>query len=74
MATPSPLDNINSAIANVSALIAEVTANPQPSYSVQGVSVSWNEYLDQLTKQMAALQEVMIFLSGPYELVSVGVP
>lgn len=62
------LDNVNTAIANVSALIVTITANPQPSYSVQGVSIPWSEYLSMLTDQLAKLQEAAIFLSGPYEL------
>lgn len=64
------LDNINAAILNVSSLIEQVTASPQPSYSVQGISYSWSEYLSMLVEQQAKLQEVAIFLSGPYELVS----
>ena len=67
------LANINTAIQQVSSLIAQITANPQPNYSVQGVSVSWSEYLAQLVEQQTKLQEVFIFLSGPYELVTQGV-
>ncbi len=29
-------------------LIAEITAVPKPTYSVDGQSVSWNDYLQQL--------------------------
>ncbi len=71
--TAAALANIETAIQNVSSLIAQVTANPQPSYSVQGVSVSWSEYLSQLVEQQTKLQEIYIFLSGPYELVTQGV-
>lgn len=67
------LDDINTAIANVASLIATITASPQPSYSVQGVSYSWSEYLSMLTEQMEKLQEIEIFLSGPYQLISKGV-
>lgn len=62
------LDSVNAAILNVTALIAQITANPQPSYSVQGVSVSWSDYLSVLTAQLEKLQEASIYLSGPYEL------
>ena len=64
------VDSINAAITNVAAQIASITANPQPTYSVDGQSVSWSEYLAMLTKQMEDLQEVSIFLTGPYSLVS----
>lgn len=67
------LDNINTAITQVSALIVTITANPQPSYSVQGVSIPWSEYLSMLTEQLEKLQQAAIFLSGPYELVLQGV-
>ena len=67
------LANINTAIQQVSSLIAQITVNPQPTYSVQGVSISWADYLSQLVAQQEKLQEVFIFLSGPYELVTQGV-
>lgn len=68
-----PLASIQASQLAVANLIAEITANPMPNYSVNGVSYSWSEYLKTLTDQMAALQEVIIFLSGPYQLVTVGV-
>lgn len=67
------LANIQTAIQQVSSLIVQVTANPQPNYSVQGVSVPWAEYLSNLIEQQTKLQEVYIFLSGPYELITQGV-
>lgn len=63
------LDNVNAAILNVSAIIARITANPQPSCSVQGVSISWSEYLSMLTDQLEKLEQASIYLSEPYELV-----
>lgn len=71
--TATALANIETAIINVSNLIQQITANPQPSYSVQGVSISWADYLASLVDQEAKLQEIYIFLSGPYELVTRGV-
>jgi len=29
-------------------MIAEITANPKPSYSIDGQSVFWSDYLKQL--------------------------
>ena len=29
-------------------IIADITANPKPNYSVDGMSVSWGDYLTQL--------------------------
>ena len=67
------IDNVNAALLNVTALIEQITANPEPNYSINGVSISWSEYLGQLTKQLEALQEASIYLTGPYELVSQGI-
>ena len=30
------------------ALIAEITANPKPTYTIDGQGISWGEYLGQL--------------------------
>jgi len=35
------------------ALIAQITATPKPSYSIDGQSVSWTDYLAQLTQTTA---------------------
>ena len=35
------------------ALIAQITATPKPSYSIDGQSVSWGEYLRQLQETVA---------------------
>lgn len=72
MADPNAaaLANIQTSIQQVSALIVQITANPQPSYSVQGVSVSWSEYLAQLTEQLNKFMELQVILSGPYQLVT----
>ena len=67
------VDNINTAILNVTALIAQITANPQPSYSLDGQSVSWSEYLSLLIEKLEALQEASIYLSGPYQIVTAAV-
>lgn len=69
----SAIDNINQAILNVSNLIQEITVDPQPSYSIQAVSYSWSEYLSVLTEQQLKLQEVLIALSGPYQVTSIAV-
>jgi hypothetical protein len=53
------------------AIIADITANPKPSYSIDGQSISWGEYLAQLQgtvdwcNKQAATEE-------PFELISRG--
>lgn len=68
-----PLANVNQAIVNVTALIAQVTASPQPTYNLDGESIPWESYLAMLIDKLEKLQEASIFLSGPYQLISQGV-
>jgi hypothetical protein len=35
------------------ALMAQLTAQPKPSYTLDGQQVSWNEYLQQLRETVA---------------------
>ena len=53
------------------ALIAEVTAQPKPTYQIDGQNISWGEYLGQLQKtvdwcdqQMAAAAPVEVRSQG----------
>jgi hypothetical protein len=41
-------DTIRTIKSQILALIAQITAQPKPSYSVDGQQVSWGEYLAQL--------------------------
>lgn len=45
--------------------IVEITASPKPSYSIDGQSFSWNEYLKTLTDQVKALDEIIAGMQGP---------
>jgi len=58
------------------AMIAEITANPKPSYNIDGQSVQWTDYLKQLQaivewcdQQMArsepGIEEITIGDSSP---------
>lgn len=44
--------------------IVEITASPKPSYSIDGQSFSWNEYLKTLLEQVKALDEVIAGSQG----------
>jgi hypothetical protein len=61
------LENVTTAIDNVAAILAEITANPKPDYSIDGQSVSWTSYYATLTQRMKDLLDIQIWLSGPYE-------
>ncbi len=51
------------------ALIADVTAQPKPSYSIDGQSVNWTDYLDQLQKTVEWCDR-MIAAEEPVEIIS----
>ena len=45
---PSDLEHLQTIKSQTLALIAELTANPKPTYSLDGQTVSWNQYLATL--------------------------
>ncbi len=45
---PSDLEQIQTIRSQALASIAEITADPKPSYTIDGQSVSWNSYLRRL--------------------------
>ena len=45
---PSDLEQIRTIKSQTLAVIAELTANPKPTYYVDGQTVSWNDYLARL--------------------------
>ncbi|MCL2744781.1 MAG: hypothetical protein FWE67_13110 [Planctomycetaceae bacterium] len=51
-------------------VIAEITANPKPTYSIDGQSIKWNEYLAQLQKSVDWCNENIEKESAPIEIVS----
>lgn len=51
--------SLQTALQNVANLIAEITANPKPSYSIDGQSVSWESYLATLTAQLRNIEEAL---------------
>ena len=53
------------------AVIVEITANPKPTYSIDGQLVAWNEYLRQLQatadwcdRQLVTTEPVELHTSG----------
>lgn len=61
------IDDIETSISNISATIAEITASPKPSYSIDGQTVYWNEYLETLTQKLQGLLKVKQLLGGPFQ-------
>jgi hypothetical protein len=47
---PTDVDQLRAIKTQTLARIAEITAAPKPSYSIDGQDVSWSEYLEQLAR------------------------
>lgn len=64
---PSDKEQIATAKSQILQIIVDITANPKPSYSIDGQSVSWNAYMFQLKQAYKALEEFEA-AEEPYEL------
>jgi len=53
------------------ARIEEITATPKPSYTIDGQSISWGDYLSQLRETVKWCDE-QIAAETPYEVQSRG--
>jgi hypothetical protein len=58
-------DNLKAVKENIAARLAEITASPKPSYSIDGQSVSWTEYFNSLVQQ---LKEIEAREQEPWEI------
>jgi hypothetical protein len=70
MATIS--ENLATAKANLAANLASITANPKPSYSVDGKSYSWTEYMTALLAAIKGIDDQLAADAGPSEVVICG--
>lgn len=60
-------ENIATIKSNALAILAEITASPKPSYSIDGQSVSWTEYHAMLMGKVAWADGLLGGLD-PYEI------
>lgn len=60
-------ENLVTAKANLAANLAAITANPKPSYSVDGKAYSWTEYMTALLAAMKSIDEQVVDEEGPSE-------
>jgi len=65
---PTSLDYLTTAIVNVDRQLADLTANPKPSYSIDGQQVSWGEHFRNLLDLRSKLVEAQIQAEGPWEM------
>lgn len=67
------LENLTTTRQQISDRLAEITASPKPSYSVDGESYSWTEYFEALMRQLEAIDAALQRANGPFEIRSQGV-
>jgi hypothetical protein len=70
----SVLTTLQTAKSNVCNLIALITANPKPTYSINGQSVQWESYYRTLTESLKTLNEQIQVAGGPFELQTQAAP
>ena len=59
--------DLEDALDNIRARIKEITAAPKPTYTVDGQTVKWGEYLEQLLRAEKQLAEAVTREDGPFE-------
>lgn len=64
--------NLATARNNIAQQLADMTADPKPSYSVDGKSVSWGEHFSNLTNLLRTIEENIQVVGGPFEIRSWG--
>jgi hypothetical protein len=64
---PSDIEQLATIKSQTLALIAQITANPKPSYDIDGQSVAWTDYLRRLQETVAWCDE-RLATEGPFEI------
>ena len=68
----SDLDQIRAIKSQTLAVLAELTANPKPTYYLDGQTVAWNEYLTRLQATVEWCDR-RLAAEEPFEIQSQGV-
>jgi len=68
---PTDLDQMQAIKTQTLALIAQITAAPKPTYTIDGQQVAWAEYLAQLRQTVAWCDDQMT-RDEPFETQSRG--
>jgi hypothetical protein len=69
---PTDIEQLATIKSQTLALIAEMTAQPKPSYRIDGQMISWTEYLAQLQETVRWCDQQMAAATGPCEVRSRG--
>jgi hypothetical protein len=68
---PTDLQQVTAIRGQTLALIAELTANPKPTYTIADQSVAWGDYLKQLQETIGWCDQQIAALA-PFEVRSQG--
>lgn len=66
-------ENLLTIRSNLLAKLAEISADPKPSYSINGQSVSWDQHRQSLLNEVKMINEQLAAITGPYEVVHEGI-
>jgi hypothetical protein len=61
-------DDIDTLISSIKTILTTITASPQPNYSVDGESVSFDTYKNSLIKNIEDLLRLKSVIGGPFEV------
>lgn len=61
-------ENLQTALDNVTARIAEMTVAPKPNYSIDGRSYSWESLFNSLLASQEKLRQELQNVDGPFEV------
>ncbi len=66
------IENLKTIKSNILASVVEYTANPKPSYILDGQEVEWTEWFEAMMQRVKEIDE-LIAAEEPYEIMSQGV-
>lgn len=69
----SDLQNLETTLSNLIRVRAEASADPKPSYTVNGQQFDWVGYYKWLSEEIDKVQAQIATIDGPYEVVVEGV-
>lgn len=63
-------ENLQTSLTNIAQQLADITANPKPTYSENGRSISWTEHFNSLMNAQKLIREQLQKAAGPFEVYS----
>jgi len=65
-------ENLATIRTNLLTKLAAVSSSPKASYSIDGQSVSWNDYYMMLWRQLEMVNQQMTSVGGAFEVETIG--